>query len=341
MQSVRELHPGDATCCRPQRDPNATAEFGQASDGSYQLSWAGTVCDGNTIVTIDADITSIRIDGGHRPACDSMGIGYTLVFRIQGPVAHDSVEATYDVVVDREPDEASPAPSAALVDGKLAVVGRDGVDGAVDCLDFVVPIAALVAPATVGERIGPEWDVLRAEISVPYADGFGGALSDPFSWYIAARTPDRVLFLADPAATSPELPRAVEISRDLAGVWKLRHGGCQFWPILPAGVTSATWQLDPAFPAPTSTTTTLHLLVDEHVCAGYRSPDMPPAFVLEDRSRIEIAIGIYEPDYPDDGSVLDCLLGPPVPVSIELSAPLGDRELRDLYGPDPNASSGG
>ncbi len=96
--------------------------------------------------------------------------------------------------------------------------------------------------------------------------------------------------------------------------------------LVEARTSRATWWVDPNAPRPTATSTTVHALVVEQVCASGKSPKgriEAPSIDLEDKS-VTITIDIRR-----QTSGQDCQGNPPLAVTITLPEPLGARSLLD------------
>ena len=83
--------------------------------------------------------------------------------------------------------------------------------------------------------------------------------------------------------------------------------------------------IDPENPVDPDSTT-LRILVSEAGCSGAADPTerMRPPEVIETDTEIRIAVAVVPPDGPQT-----CPGNPPVPLTIELSAPIGDRAVLD------------
>ncbi len=97
-------------------------------------------------------------------------------------------------------------------------------------------------------------------------------------------------------------------------------------PTYPPGLDVVTWQLDPAFPPPTTADTEIHVLATERGCASGR--EMGDALrgpqVLETETEVIIVFAVE----PVVGGA-NCQGNPSTPVTVELSQPIGDRQLVD------------
>ncbi|NOX30492.1 MAG: hypothetical protein GXP35_10660 [Actinobacteria bacterium] len=102
-------------------------------------------------------------------------------------------------------------------------------------------------------------------------------------------------------------------------------GECRLSYALPEGLGRVGIRLDPEQPLdPTSAT--VHLLVNQVDCAGGASgiERMQRAEVIETDDVVRVAIGVVSPEGDQT-----CPSNELAPITIELSAPLGDRELLD------------
>ncbi|MFN0026835.1 MAG: hypothetical protein ACKV2O_06565 [Acidimicrobiales bacterium] len=113
------------------------------------------------------------------------------------------------------------------------------------------------------------------------------------------------------------------------------NGSCRLQAFVD-GQPADPWELEPSFPAPAPQSTTLHVLVHEQDCASGRPATgrvREPA-ITYGADRVDIAITT---DRAPGGQ--DCPSNPATPLIIELSEPLGDRELFDA-GREPIAPPG-
>ncbi len=101
---------------------------------------------------------------------------------------------------------------------------------------------------------------------------------------------------------------------------------CELETVVPEGLNRVEWELDPSAPLD-ATSATINLLATERECAsGQAMGDrlLPPTVVETDD-----AVLISMLATPPPGDAFTCQGNPSQPVSIELSAPLGDREVVD------------
>ena len=113
------------------------------------------------------------------------------------------------------------------------------------------------------------------------------------------------------------------------GTWRwagsVSSEDCELESVLPPNLHRVEWALDPASPAPTADSATVELLATERECAsGQPMGDrlLPPTVVETDD-----AILITMAATPPDGDTFECQGNPSQPVTVDLAAPLGDREL--------------
>ncbi len=102
-------------------------------------------------------------------------------------------------------------------------------------------------------------------------------------------------------------------------------GECRLRYALPEGLDYVNVWLDPVQPV-NPTSATLHLLVSQEGCSGGASgiEQMQPPEVMETDTAVRVALGVI----PPEGSQT-CPGNELAPITIELSSPLGDRELLD------------
>jgi hypothetical protein len=61
----------------------------------YQLVWPGGMCDGDTVITIDGDLRTVRVEATQDGGCDAIGVERRLVIDVDGPVDPAAVEVRY------------------------------------------------------------------------------------------------------------------------------------------------------------------------------------------------------------------------------------------------------
>jgi len=102
-------------------------------------------------------------------------------------------------------------------------------------------------------------------------------------------------------------------------------GECRLRYALPDGLDYVNLWLDPEQP-PDPTSATVHVLVSQESCSGGVSgiEQMQPPEVIETDDVVRVALGVVPPE-----GVQSCPGNELAPITIELSSPLGDRELLD------------
>jgi hypothetical protein len=189
--------------------------------------------------------------------------------------------------------------------------------GLLTCGRRPFPEATLqAAPVDVSER-GPDLAALREGFDI-YTDVYG-ELSG-LTWLLAEKDEYGATFLAQRRGTWLEAPVFAGTEGWVPGTIDY----CTPRPFDPEAHGSATWSLDPSFPAPTGTATELHVLVTEEECSSGSSPAgriVPPVLRYE-LQRLTLAVRVR-----GVGGLAGCPGNPSLPVTIVLPEPLGDREL--------------
>lgn len=67
--------------------------------GRYHLYWTGGICDGDSIVTIDAALSKVSVHAVREEPCDTMGVERRLVIDIDGTLDPNAVQTTYTETV--------------------------------------------------------------------------------------------------------------------------------------------------------------------------------------------------------------------------------------------------
>ena len=101
-------------------------------------------------------------------------------------------------------------------------------------------------------------------------------------------------------------------------------------PTLPADASPAVWHLDPDQPVPGPGATSFSAIVTERACASARDITrliLPPVIQY---GADEVIVSIYVAPLP--AGAHNCPGNPPARFTIELSEPLGDRQLVDGIG---------
>ncbi len=203
----------------------------------------------------------------------------------------------------------APTPEPAIAD-RLGVRCMGG-------LPFDPALLGLPAVAeTQGDAAG---DALRGYISQNAAFGV-----PPTGWVRVAQTDQRVEFLA----RSPDGTTWEQLAfTGAGGGWTFAEGGpCDLEVVAPDGTGRAEWWIDPSFPTPRATDTTIHLQILELECAGGQPPIGRVEAPLVSLTPTEARIAIFVRRQPGDH---ECPGNPPLSVEVELPEPLGARSLLD------------
>jgi hypothetical protein len=177
----------------------------------------------------------------------------------------------------------------------------------------------------------PPAAVLRAII----AEGGDPDIFPDHGWHRVRSDPDVVAFVAqgpgDPAWV------LVEAAPGPDGWMADGYGACHLQPVLPAGIYHADFWLDPDAAAPGPDATTLHGLIVERACANGKPPTgrVRPPIVVYGETTVTITVTVSE--IPGGA---DCPGNPSVPITIELSQPLGGRTILDGSVFPPRDTSG-
>ena len=149
----------------------------------------------------------------------------------------------------------------------------------------------------------------------------GRFFAETYDWGVWSHTESHLILLGD----GPFDQGDASFTESTAGTWSPRGwGGCGWW----AATTSqavATWIIDSDAP-PTTASTMLHLLATERACANGQPPGDRPVthVVIESASTITVIVLVERIE-----GLATCPSNPPFEYSIELGAPLGDRDLID------------
>jgi hypothetical protein len=145
------------------------------------------------------------------------------------------------------------------------------------------------------------------------------------AWRLAGREENGFLFLARDDRFAETGWLSIEAERR-DGRWSSSMGGCDPRRVIAPDLSVADWWLDPAFPAPGSTATELHVLVLERACASGQPPDgrIAEPEVSFGLDTITITIGVRRSEGDQN-----CQGNPAVPLTVALAEPLGDRTLLD------------
>ncbi len=194
------------------------------------------------------------------------------------------------------------------------------------------PYSALDQAPLLTESDRPEIE----EAIKPFLESEEGVYWPQAGWRVLYETDDRVI-VVNLDSSLPETSLAFMTAERRDGSWQWAGassgGSCPLMVKVPEGVNTVDWRLDPSAEPMTTQSTTIHLLVTEWECAsGQAMGDRllgPEVLVTEDEVMIAFAAN------PLSGAQT-CPGNPEQPVMIELSGPIGDREVVDGLALDLN-----
>lgn len=224
------------------------------------------------------------------------------------------------VVVDELPPAVEPGTELDVIE----LPGADGTyppDTAVECAGIAFTVGAI-------QPLRPLADFPELQETIDDASGSDefGFVPDGLDWWLLELTDERATVISPNGSSftsvSLEFTRAGWAVSGLSGA-----NDCDVRRVLPPGLNSVEWELDPEFPTPTADSTDLHLLVTELGCAGGREmgDQLLGPQVVETDDAVRVAFAVI----PPEGSAQECPGNPLAAVTVELSAPLGDRDIRD------------
>jgi hypothetical protein len=242
-----------------------------------------------------------------------------------GIVLVDPTEADLDTLAASAPSDAlctgetrTPQPPI----GPLEVIPAPGSDPLVSCLGSPpFPASALRDPVPVELSAHPAARAFLDQL----ADQSGMEPMPVDGWMVAAAEGEVASFLR----SSDDLAWMATMELTAAG-WRLTGTSaaevCEPVVVLPEGTGEVTWRLDPTFPAAGPDDTTLHLEVTERGCANGEpmGERLLGPQVVETDAQVLIAFAAVN---VVGGAT--CPANPSTAVTVDLSAPLGDRELKD------------
>ncbi len=162
----------------------------------------------------------------------------------------------------------------------------------------------------------------------PFLQSAEGAFWPQDGWMVLSESQDAVTLVhIDPEGDSSLAFMSVERS---GGDWKWAGSsmgeGCGLEISMPAGLNAVDWRFDPSYPEPNANSTTLYLLVTERECAsGQAVGDRlvgPEVVVTDTHVHVAFAATAQAGDQT-------CPSNPETAVTVELSAPIGSREVVD------------
>ncbi len=193
------------------------------------------------------------------------------------------------------------------------------------------PAGALAGVGQAQLENDPAAGVLRSVI----AEGGDPDIFPADGWHRVVSDPDTVVFVALGPGDPPWV--MVEATLGPDGWTAGGYGACHAQPVPPEGISMADFWLDPDAAAPGPDTTTLHGMIVERACANGKPPTgrVRPPIVAYDEHAVTITVTVSQ--IPGGA---DCPGNPSVPITIELSQPLGQRTILDGSVFPPRDTSG-
>lgn len=214
---------------------------------------------------------------------------------------------------------ASPSGAAAPRDGLPLAETRYACDGPPGFLPGL-----LDEPANAEREEHPSAAALREAIA---RGGPDIDLLPDADYWLVSRERGVAHYLAQ-APSDEDIDFVSAIVEDTGAGWKLAGWGqCQPQIVL-AGLSLATWVLDPDLPTPDADTTTFSALVTERACASGQAMGgrlRPPSITYADDSVIVVFAAVPP---PGDG-LQTCPSNPSMRAVVELRETLADRDLLD------------
>jgi hypothetical protein len=300
------------------------------------LDLTGTVGDSDTAIdTVLATYTVRELEALQDEAIDRLADADLEVFGVGQDTEHNRVHLDIEEPDDEarrlvgerfEVDAVCVSGSAAGVapptidpSAPPTILPPEGADPQVTCGGdgTTFPLSAFDQPFGFEDGDHPLVPVLRESLTGEFASYVDA------SWRLLSEDDRSALVEAD----EPAVVMRFEWTGD-RWIWDGGSGGpCQPGVVLPPGLGEASWELDPAFDPPGPDTTEVHVLVTELDCtSGSEIGDrLVGPEVRESDDQVVIAFAVI----PPEGSAFDCQDNPPHAVTVELSAPLGNRVLAD------------
>jgi hypothetical protein len=241
-------------------------------------------------------------------------------------------EAPPSISVTAVPPPPTPEPTTSIVPvpTEPSLTAEPGGELLIACYDPPFSASVLDRPADDELEAHPAAALLRSMIDDP---GFETERVTEGWWKIADEV-TQVWYLGRIADDTYVFFRITFGSDGWA--WDLA-GDCTIGPAVEVvGLSPATWDLDPAQPAPEPSSTGIDLLVTEVACSGGASIEdrlLQPA-IVHGKQTVTIIVAAVA---LEEGG--DCLANPAAPLRVELREPLGDRVLRG-WEPPPEGTGG-
>ena len=199
-----------------------------------------------------------------------------------------------------------------------------------------------VDPETFDERMSadrlPEEDA--AAIAAAVDDAGGDAMDGDLSeWIVAARADGSVTLLRPLDVEGEYDVVIVDSSDELPSTgrpgWRLTSSASCALALDSSPFGPADVALDPSA-VPAADTTSLSLLVTERACNSGQDAEGRVELVSLEETEDAVIVRVAVSPQPGDGAYT-CQSNPPTPLTVELSTPLGDREVLDgsLVTPQP------
>jgi hypothetical protein len=244
------------------------------------------------------------------------------------PLASAEREAT--LPGNAEPSEMTSAsnsgdPSTVSASSELDIIVAPGADG------------RLPADLSVGCKFGPVFQVSDLETIIPLEAGDPGGVAEAIEqflsseagdswpqngWQILRQTTDEVLLVHEQANEM-----AFMTVKRAADAWRWSSSqlgdGCPLYYVTPEGLNTVDWRLDPESPVGAGDTTLAVLVTERECVSGQELGNRlrgPQVVMTDDTLRIAFAA---EPPAGDQS----CPGNPEASATVELPAPLGEREI--------------
>lgn len=232
--------------------------------------------------------------------------------------------ATTTTATDRTSDVG--APMEAVTDGDLDIIVPPGADG------------SLPAELWVGCKPGPRFQMSDLDAIVLLGAGDPGGVAEAIEvflsgdegqywpqegWQILRQTDDEVL-LVHPGTDGLSFMNVSRVDGSWTWAGSQSGGPCPLQYVVPEGLNTVEWRIDPEAP-PNASATTLTVLISEEECVSGQEIGArlrgPQIVMTDDVVRIAFAAR------PPPGDAFTCPSNPETRLTVELPAPLGDREI--------------
>lgn len=191
------------------------------------------------------------------------------------------------------------------------------------CGEFPFDPAIFDQPGTAEQEGTPQAAALRAQLApgAPEGDWLPNT-----GWHLVGQDADSSEFAVQAGQAANREIYSLSVEPGPAG-WKASGwGGCRPALVMPAGIGTAEWRLDPADPVPGPDTRVFGALVTERACASGELPVgrvVGPAVVARE-GEVRVVFGVRT-----QPGGHNCPSNPSVRVLVDLGELLGDRALVD------------